>query len=195
MNVYDEAVRAVPNSEKMVMYEIYIARAAELFGVPRTRQIYEVSILSFAFGLWLLSWFLAKLVVFYLVWRSSFSSKVSFVVDRRNWYIDPISLMLFLLLIIVTWWTDNINVSSMVTLGILPSAFWLLSCSFYFYDRFALWQYCTLVLEYNFATTFHLANNLSCLTLVLLIIVTAWISLQWFFHTLFYYPSAYNFFL
>ena len=52
MNVYDEAVRAVPNSEKMDMYEIYIARAAELFGVPRTRQIYEVSILSFfAFGL------------------------------------------------------------------------------------------------------------------------------------------------
>ena len=52
MNVYDEAVRAVPNSEKMDMYEIYIARATELFGVPRTRQIYEVSILSFfAFGL------------------------------------------------------------------------------------------------------------------------------------------------
>lgn len=46
MNVYDEAVRAVPNSEKMAMYEIYIARAAELFGVPRTRQIYEVSELS-----------------------------------------------------------------------------------------------------------------------------------------------------
>ena len=47
MNVYDEAVRAVPNSERMSMYEIYIARAAELFGVPRTRQIYEVSVLSF----------------------------------------------------------------------------------------------------------------------------------------------------
>ena len=46
MNVYDEAVRAVPNTEKMSMYEIYIARAAELFGVPRTRQIYEVSVLS-----------------------------------------------------------------------------------------------------------------------------------------------------
>jgi pre-mRNA-splicing factor SYF1 len=42
MNVYDEAVRAVPNSERMGMYEVYIARAAELFGVPRTRQIYEV---------------------------------------------------------------------------------------------------------------------------------------------------------
>jgi hypothetical protein len=46
MNVYDEAVRAVPNGQKMSMYEIYIARAAELFGVPRTRQIYEVSLLS-----------------------------------------------------------------------------------------------------------------------------------------------------
>ena len=54
MNVYDEAVRAVPNSEKMAMYEIYIARAAELFGVPRTRQIYEVSVLSFPLSLWLL---------------------------------------------------------------------------------------------------------------------------------------------
>lgn len=51
MNVYDEAVRAVPNSEKMAMYEIYIARAAELFGVPRTRQIYEVTVLSFSLGL------------------------------------------------------------------------------------------------------------------------------------------------
>ena len=79
----------------------------------------------------------------------------------------------------------------MVTLGILPSAFWLLSCSFYFYDRFALWQYCTLVLEYNFATTFHLANNLSCLTLVLLI-TNCMNQFTWFFHTLFYYPSAYQ---
>jgi pre-mRNA-splicing factor SYF1 len=43
MNVYDEAVRAVPNSKRMGMYEVYIARAAELFGVPRTRQIYEVT--------------------------------------------------------------------------------------------------------------------------------------------------------
>jgi hypothetical protein len=51
MNVYDESVRAVPGSEKMAMYEIYIARAAELFGVPRTRQIYEVSVLSFPLGL------------------------------------------------------------------------------------------------------------------------------------------------
>ncbi|ONM25628.1 Tetratricopeptide repeat (TPR)-like superfamily protein [Zea mays] len=46
MNVYDESVRAVPGSEKMAMYEIYIARAAELFGVPRTRQIYEQAIES-----------------------------------------------------------------------------------------------------------------------------------------------------
>uniref|UniRef100_A0A0A8Y1V8 XPA-binding protein, putative n=1 Tax=Arundo donax TaxID=35708 RepID=A0A0A8Y1V8_ARUDO len=46
MNVYDEAARAVPNSERMSMYEIYIARAAELFGVPRTRQIYEQAIES-----------------------------------------------------------------------------------------------------------------------------------------------------
>lgn len=43
MKVYDQAVKAVPNNEKMNMYEIYIARAAEIFGVPKTREIYEVS--------------------------------------------------------------------------------------------------------------------------------------------------------
>lgn len=44
MKVYDQAVKAVPNSEKMNMYEIYIARAAGIFGIPKTREIYEVSI-------------------------------------------------------------------------------------------------------------------------------------------------------
>ncbi|GLT44768.1 hypothetical protein SLA2020_186450 [Shorea laevis] len=46
MKVYDEATKAVPNEEKLSMYEIYIARAAEIFGVPKTREIYEQAIES-----------------------------------------------------------------------------------------------------------------------------------------------------
>nr|XP_025677479.1 pre-mRNA-splicing factor SYF1 isoform X2 [Arachis hypogaea] len=46
MKVYDEATKAVPNDEKLSMYEIYIARASEIFGVPKTRQIYELAIQS-----------------------------------------------------------------------------------------------------------------------------------------------------
>lgn len=42
MKVYDQAVKAVPDGEKLTMYEIYIARAAEIFGIPKTREIYEV---------------------------------------------------------------------------------------------------------------------------------------------------------
>ncbi|TKY47326.1 Pre-mRNA-splicing factor SYF1 [Spatholobus suberectus] len=41
MKVYDQATKAVPNNEKLSMYEIYIARAAEIFGVPKAREIYE----------------------------------------------------------------------------------------------------------------------------------------------------------
>ena len=52
MKVYDQAVKAVPNSEKLNMYEIYIARAAQIFGIPKTREIYEVGIFFF------LSWML-----------------------------------------------------------------------------------------------------------------------------------------
>ncbi|GLT30113.1 hypothetical protein SLA2020_049330 [Shorea laevis] len=45
MKVYDEATKAaVPNEEKLTMNEIYIARAAEIFGVPKTREIYEQAI-------------------------------------------------------------------------------------------------------------------------------------------------------
>lgn len=44
MRVYDQATKAVPATEKLSMYEIYIARAAEIFGVPKTREIYEQAI-------------------------------------------------------------------------------------------------------------------------------------------------------
>ncbi|KAK9069138.1 hypothetical protein SSX86_013254 [Deinandra increscens subsp. villosa] len=46
MRVYDQATKAVPPNEKLSMYEIYIARAAEIFGVPKTREIYEQAIVS-----------------------------------------------------------------------------------------------------------------------------------------------------
>ena len=46
MKVYDQATKAVPNNEKLSMYEIYIARAAEIFGVPKTREIYRQAIKS-----------------------------------------------------------------------------------------------------------------------------------------------------
>ncbi|XP_077239521.1 tetratricopeptide repeat (TPR)-like superfamily protein [Tasmannia lanceolata] len=46
MKVYAQAAKAVPENEKLNMYEIYIARAAEIFGVPRTREIYEQAIES-----------------------------------------------------------------------------------------------------------------------------------------------------
>ncbi|KAL7083563.1 hypothetical protein ACP275_14G171800 [Erythranthe tilingii] len=46
MRVYDQATKAVPANEKLGMYEIYISRAAEIFGVPKTREIYEQAIES-----------------------------------------------------------------------------------------------------------------------------------------------------
>ncbi|XP_042429330.1 pre-mRNA-splicing factor SYF1-like [Zingiber officinale] len=46
MKVYDQAVKTVPDSEKLSMYEIYIARAASIFGVPKTREIYQQAIES-----------------------------------------------------------------------------------------------------------------------------------------------------
>ncbi|CAH2044591.1 unnamed protein product [Thlaspi arvense] len=46
MKVYEEATKKVPEGQMLEMYEIYISRAAEIFGVPRTREIYEQAIES-----------------------------------------------------------------------------------------------------------------------------------------------------
>ncbi|KAL6201109.1 hypothetical protein ACLB2K_024824 [Fragaria x ananassa] len=46
MEVYHAAVEAVPEHDKLSMYEIYIARAAERFGVSKTREIYVQAIKS-----------------------------------------------------------------------------------------------------------------------------------------------------
>lgn len=49
MAVYERATKSVADSEKMSIYEIYIARAAEFFGVPKTRKIYEVCFCQLGF--------------------------------------------------------------------------------------------------------------------------------------------------
>ncbi|KAK7315172.1 hypothetical protein VNO77_33706 [Canavalia gladiata] len=46
MKIYDQATKPVPNNEKLSMYEIYIACADEIFGVPKTRETYEQAIKS-----------------------------------------------------------------------------------------------------------------------------------------------------
>ncbi|KAI3839298.1 hypothetical protein MKX03_016842 [Papaver bracteatum] len=46
MEVYDQAIKALPSKEKLQMYDIYIARAAEFYGAPKTREIYEQAIES-----------------------------------------------------------------------------------------------------------------------------------------------------
>ncbi|KAI3446719.1 hypothetical protein Pfo_003384 [Paulownia fortunei] len=46
MRIYDQATKSAPANEKLSMYEIYIAWAAEIFGVPKTRKIYEQAIES-----------------------------------------------------------------------------------------------------------------------------------------------------
>ncbi|CAI5467872.1 unnamed protein product [Closterium sp. Yama58-4] len=46
MAVYERAAQAVPEEQRMGVYELFIARAAELFGVAKTRDIYERAIES-----------------------------------------------------------------------------------------------------------------------------------------------------
>ena len=46
MKVYDQAIKVVPNNEKLNIYEIYITCVAEIFGVLKTREFYEQAIES-----------------------------------------------------------------------------------------------------------------------------------------------------
>lgn len=46
MNIYDRATRAVADTDKYSIYQLYIARATEFFGVTRSREIYEKAIQS-----------------------------------------------------------------------------------------------------------------------------------------------------
>lgn len=44
MAVYDKATKAVPPNEKLGMYTAYIIKAAEMYGVPKIREIFERAI-------------------------------------------------------------------------------------------------------------------------------------------------------
>jgi pre-mRNA-splicing factor SYF1 len=44
MSIYDRATRVVADEDKTALYLLYITRAAELFGVIRTREVYEKAI-------------------------------------------------------------------------------------------------------------------------------------------------------
>ena len=44
MSVYDRAVSSVSLEKKQELFNIYIAKAAEFFGVTKTRDIYEQAI-------------------------------------------------------------------------------------------------------------------------------------------------------
>merc|ERR1719322_897269 len=44
MAVYDRAVQKVDSKEQAEVYNIYLRKAAEIYGVTRTRQIYETAI-------------------------------------------------------------------------------------------------------------------------------------------------------
>jgi len=46
MHVYDRASKALPANQKFDIYCIYINRATDFFGLPKTREIYEASISS-----------------------------------------------------------------------------------------------------------------------------------------------------
>jgi pre-mRNA-splicing factor SYF1 len=44
MAVYEAAVRAVPPAERAAVYEVYVARASEFFGVAKVREVYEAAL-------------------------------------------------------------------------------------------------------------------------------------------------------
>lgn len=44
LDVYDRAVQTVPLNERLQVYELYIARATEYFGIGKVREVYETAI-------------------------------------------------------------------------------------------------------------------------------------------------------
>lgn len=44
LDVYDRAVQTVPLDQRLQVYELYIARATEFFGIGKVREIYETAI-------------------------------------------------------------------------------------------------------------------------------------------------------
>jgi pre-mRNA-splicing factor SYF1 len=44
MSIYDRSTKAVAPEDRAEMFKYYIAKAAEMFGVPSTREIYEKAV-------------------------------------------------------------------------------------------------------------------------------------------------------
>ncbi|MEW5299624.1 MAG: hypothetical protein WDW36_002620 [Sanguina aurantia] len=44
MDIYERAARAVPKEQRMSVYDLYVAKASEFFGVGKVREIYETAI-------------------------------------------------------------------------------------------------------------------------------------------------------
>ena len=44
MEVYDRAVRTVPSAQRLAVYNLYLARASEFFGIAKVREVYETAI-------------------------------------------------------------------------------------------------------------------------------------------------------
>lgn len=44
MGVYESAVKKIPQKERLGVYEIYLARASEFYGIGKVREIYEMAI-------------------------------------------------------------------------------------------------------------------------------------------------------
>ncbi len=44
MQIYEQAVRKVPEAERLSVYDVYTARASEFFGIGKVREIYEGAI-------------------------------------------------------------------------------------------------------------------------------------------------------
>ncbi|PSC72105.1 Pre-mRNA-splicing factor SYF1 [Micractinium conductrix] len=44
MQIYDQAVKKCPEKERLGLYEIYVARASEFFGIGKVREVYESAI-------------------------------------------------------------------------------------------------------------------------------------------------------
>ena len=43
MQVYSRATKAVPPEEKLIIYNIYLTKAQQIYGINKTRTIFEVS--------------------------------------------------------------------------------------------------------------------------------------------------------
>lgn len=51
MNIYDKAIKSVKKSDRLHIYELYIIKASEFFGIAKVREIYESAIESVEYPL------------------------------------------------------------------------------------------------------------------------------------------------